>query len=906
MRRLFGLFLVLAALQILVSGCGGSDQPAERKPEEGEPEPNILPWPEGTKTTGGVQLIKLEGASQFNVAELLTHPREELAAQADDCAARIDYFEQLHQQGRLPFMLLPEVRLPYAVPVFRQAKFSAKAGFSLPPYASEDRKDTELALHLARYGDVEAARKLVDPTDTEALKRIEALRLEHNYPVEWTRLVGMLLHRTQYHVLTGNLDEVKQLIGLHEQLGKLLVGKSRSSPLGIDLLARGRSILAQAAAAWRLEKRLDLADQADAFVRAWGELPAQTLPWQPPLDRARAERLFGVKSEGRLVSATAPLRMLDLLELAFPDDGLLSAIGTFDGSDRLEEILLLYRTREDEFYPGPDALTYVVLEAMKLGGAGTAAPAARTGGQWQTYALPGAAFDVALVRHNPAAGAIVRLRSTVGRPISGNAKGTLPRDFGGVSLDRSFEQNRRRVAWQQRANRITVTARPGLDQVQAPVNSLPVSRLALERPAGHDVLSRLTFHYEMRRKNGFSLGMFAAPLWALGGTAHIEGGLGPTPLLLAWEDDQTTYVLRLPNHSDQEATLDIYTHDPVAGRLDTPGFKWVDHPDLNFASRAAVVAAREHDARRIRFESGHPWMRLSRELEQIKLGMSREEVRQVLPADFMAFKRTSGNDLLVTMTGDLPRKTLVVPREYYVRFNGSGRVAEIGVRYTNGAGPGGVAKYLATTEKRAGAPELVPGPWLQTWADLPARKAPPTMRRWQDDTTRLTAQQDGPNLEVRLLDCPRDHEEGVPLPPLAYLQRGTESCALGTRREVLVREWKVGSPVLFNGAVVLAPKAGSPFDALLVWLDNDRVVKVVARHKAKSHLDAAQAGRAVVEAWTQESRNLGYPWRQDLSEEGGVQAWTTQDDMTRVRIFWQQGNDGSRRLFTEWRDLAHP
>src|SRR5208337_1585471 len=86
MRRLFGLFMLLTALQVLVSGCGSgaSEQPAERKPEDGEPEANIIPWPEGTKTTGGVQVIKLNGLTDVNVAGLLTRSREELAAQADD------------------------------------------------------------------------------------------------------------------------------------------------------------------------------------------------------------------------------------------------------------------------------------------------------------------------------------------------------------------------------------------------------------------------------------------------------------------------------------------------------------------------------------------------------------------------------------------------------------------------------------------------------------------------------------------------------------------------------------------------------------------------------------------------------------------------------------------------------
>ena len=72
----------------------------------------------------------------------------------------------------------------------------------MPPYLAEDVKDSGLALHLARFGDVEAARKLVDPADTDALRRIEEMAGFKNYPVEWTRLVALLLHNAQLQLVT--------------------------------------------------------------------------------------------------------------------------------------------------------------------------------------------------------------------------------------------------------------------------------------------------------------------------------------------------------------------------------------------------------------------------------------------------------------------------------------------------------------------------------------------------------------------------------------------------------------------------------------------------------------------------------------------------------------------------------
>src|SRR5437588_10062290 len=114
---------VVAALSILLSGCGSTtpEPSAERKPEDGSnPEANVIPWPEGQTTTGGTVVYKLEGATSISLAHLLTRPRAELAAQAEECASGITYLEQLHQQGRLPFLLLPDARLPLAVPVLPQ------------------------------------------------------------------------------------------------------------------------------------------------------------------------------------------------------------------------------------------------------------------------------------------------------------------------------------------------------------------------------------------------------------------------------------------------------------------------------------------------------------------------------------------------------------------------------------------------------------------------------------------------------------------------------------------------------------------------------------------------------------------------------------------------------------------
>src|SRR5438876_850707 len=126
-----------------------------------------------------------EAASTINLTELLAQPRSELAAQTDALVKQVQTQEKNRRDGRIRFTLMLDLRLPLVVPIWQQSKFNSKLGFSLPSYVLEDTKDTELAVHLARYGDFEAAQKLADPKDAGAMSRINALRCEKNYPLEW-------------------------------------------------------------------------------------------------------------------------------------------------------------------------------------------------------------------------------------------------------------------------------------------------------------------------------------------------------------------------------------------------------------------------------------------------------------------------------------------------------------------------------------------------------------------------------------------------------------------------------------------------------------------------------------------------------------------------------------------------
>src|SRR5579883_2658628 len=106
MKKLLTSLILLAGTAGL-SGCGGcSGPPPEEKVEQ--------PAPTGI----GEQ-------TEIVLADLLTKPRKDLAEQADEVATRVQLQEKARREGKLQFPLLPDLRLPLAVPVFREAKFNA-------------------------------------------------------------------------------------------------------------------------------------------------------------------------------------------------------------------------------------------------------------------------------------------------------------------------------------------------------------------------------------------------------------------------------------------------------------------------------------------------------------------------------------------------------------------------------------------------------------------------------------------------------------------------------------------------------------------------------------------------------------------------------------------------------------
>jgi hypothetical protein len=295
-------------------------------------------------------------------------------------------------------------------------------------------------------------------------------------------------------------------------------------------------------------------------------------------------------------------------------------------------------------------------------------------------------------------------------------------------------------------------------------------------------------------------------------------------------------------------------------------------------------------------------------VERVELGMTQKEVLAALPTGPGITRRNTPGEM-VNFMGQAPTTATHVIRQLFVRYNNDERVVELRGRYAQGPAAKGNAwqkEILNELMKRGGLPEELPAPWVKVWDDLPPQSPAPAFYRWQDDATVRTFQRDADTVEVVLRDCPPGYADGVPLTPLRYLPRGPEGCLLGTKRDELLKNWRVTKPVMAEDALVLSPASG-PYDGLLVWFDKDNeVTRVAAQHRARP--EPTRLPDSLAQAWGREIKNyevdtFGWPLRQDFGKRGreGL-AW--HDDVTRFRIFWQEQGTRPPRMYTAWKDIT--
>ncbi|MFO0927898.1 MAG: hypothetical protein U0736_12800 [Gemmataceae bacterium] len=317
---------------------------------------------------------RLGDHTDIDLAAWLKLPRADLAKVADEWAANVQAQRETIRNDSTVVDLLPGALPPLAIPGFHEAKFVPAEGISRPAYLPIGTTDAAVALHLARLGDLEAARKLAPAGDPALLAAIGRLGYESAYPIEWTRLVGLVLLSAQIKVMIGDVDGATDLVLVHKQLVGLLDPKATAGSLGAALLPTGKVILEKAGQAWRDPKRnmVALAEDVDRALAEWGTAPRRVLPIAFAAPAAEVAGLLGVKPQGKAVLAvTAPAvaRSLDLLGLGLPTAGAEVVAAFLDENDRLASLLVGYQANIDRHYADPAQLVFAFVEG---GGSATA------------------------------------------------------------------------------------------------------------------------------------------------------------------------------------------------------------------------------------------------------------------------------------------------------------------------------------------------------------------------------------------------------------------------------------------------------------------------------------------------------------------------------------------------------
>jgi hypothetical protein len=826
--------------------------------------------------------------TNVSLAKWLDEPR---AASSEHFQAEFERVQQQHKTLRADpqqATFLPELRPALDLPVFHDPRWSAKRGLTLPTYLADDAHDPDVALHLARHGDVDAALELAGPNGKEAL---QSWRGSRNYPVEWTQRVALALTEAQHKLARGEVDGATEIVLLHKQLRELLDPRTAAGPLGAALLPLGKHALVEAAAAWRTGERPKkiLAEEVEAALKEWGEVPAPQPGLLPGVPREAVTRCFAAPLTGHTVAAATPAnvtRALDLLALPVVGEGV-EAVVAFLDKDQLAEVHLVYRGSIGEAFRTPRRLLAPLtdrgIEGQLSTRNGTLDRSACTADKLH--------YDASLLHRNSSFGAVVRV-GEAGKPSLAASLPVEPDVFGAFRLDRSFEQNRMLLAPDQpSAGPARITKKDTLDRLPLPVKDPAPREVVLERDKDQDLTASATWKWSASHDlHLHGLTKLLLPLWAAYGPSRLEQGEanGQAFLAVAWEKGSVRYALQLP-YSDTDPEFVVSDRSDEAGRK----------------ARLDAALALSLAERKVRWQEDKPLKRLPRwlHLEGITLGMSRDEVKAALPHRKNVRLAPVADGWNVLFLDPPAAKASHSARQVFLRFGPDNKLAEVRVRYVEGPAAPGQPALLELLKKQAGQPTAQPAPWAGLWTDLKPLKPAPVLYGWHDDCTLLTYQRDAGGSEVVLRDCPVDYPLGAPLPSLSFCDRGVDGCKLGDSRADVLKRWNVtGQPTTAqDGGVVLAMPVNSPYDLLVVYFDHDRVARVLARHRRAPGLTSANALQALYKVWGANLDHLGVVRRQDAPAGRMLHALGWHDDRTRVRMFGQE-TEGQPSLFTEWRD----
>jgi hypothetical protein len=838
--------LLLAGI-LFLAGCGKGN--GDESEGEGNPE------------TVDIEL-------RVHVDEWLGQTREQLAELDREWAEKVrtEEIEVNRTRDDLPF--LGTLRVPIIVPIWQEAIWSTEARMSLPPYVKPGAKDSALAWHLARYGDLEAAQKLARREDHEKITSLHRRLYDRNYPAEWSRLAARTIQYHQLRLIPGNPESAAEIISIHEQLQKLFSTKERGSPLGASLLPMGRRILQTAKLAWEQEAQQDPARQTGEALSGWGE----TASWEPALNpgapRPVLDYLWGCKSQGPWVVAPNLARALDLSGLPVPRKNVEALVAHFDETEQVREIVLTYRPKVSVTLPSPADLLHQFEERGLTGVKGKEAAGVRQ----VTYTLRGQTWRVLLCVANSKIGALVRF----GREGESEKRVALGRDFGAVHLDASFEQNRLRVAPEKLRDQVTITRPQSLALLRQPLAVPELAQAILSRSQNSSSTDRLLLRSPLESCNFHVVGGTLFGRFGFGRVEPVDDDHGGH-LAFVWEDPETRYTLRVPNSESKGYELEAGNRKEAA------------------PSDASVFDLLQRNKR---LQSGKPWTFLPRTLDPVAigLGMTRKEAEKRLPR---ATKESFG--LRHIFPSDPAARGSFLPRQLSVRFGEDGCVAELRLLLFDATAQGR-PDLLARLKEKYGKTAESPS----RWAGLqPGGTMSGSFHRWLDDRTIMTFERSSTSVEWILRDRPQDHPRGVALPLFTSCPLGVAGCRLGQSREAILKDWK-GSVQRKDedDPLVLVPGTTSEFDALFVWFEQGKASRILARHARSSERLPQQAERvrALDAAWSRLLPTVGC-WFVREADDIGLTGYGWLDERTALRLFWQ-ADQGTPRLFTEWREAG--
>src|SRR5205807_1634001 len=131
--------------------------------------------------------------------------------------------------------------------------------------------------------------------DKDLLSQIDAWQTDRNYPLEWTRLVALVLQSAQFKMAHGNVEGATELVLVHKQLHGVLDGRAAKGPLGAALLPIGHFAVQEAAGAYREPKlkKTGLAQDLEAALAEWGEVPPPVYGLPAHAKKTEVARVFG-------------------------------------------------------------------------------------------------------------------------------------------------------------------------------------------------------------------------------------------------------------------------------------------------------------------------------------------------------------------------------------------------------------------------------------------------------------------------------------------------------------------------------------------------------------------------------------------------------------------------------------